>query len=175
MLLSLRDLTCSCVRKGRDVSAIQFMEKGKMKVLLGTDRHSKVKSIDQSHLPWFLISPLVPFFLSASSASCSYHCLQEHNITICYWMAILHVWMSSRVQPAGKQWYVCECLYLSEHIQLSVCVFGLYTHFSALASWLPLTCTPLPQSTYPCLPQHTDLGYCPTQSTLESSTSPLAF
>lgn len=86
----------------------------------------------------------------------------------------------------GSGWYVSECLYLflfmlcaftclSEHIQVCVCMrayVNWFGGFTVLASWLPLTCTPLSQSTYPCPLHHTDLGYCPAQSTLESSTSP---
>ncbi len=184
---------------GSDIQFI-YLKKLNMKVLFKIERHKKVKSINQSLSRLSLHVPLPvtqEFFISSClllrhpSLICSFNCLfstfclQKNNITPCYWMGVLHVCVCARryVQtPEGKRWYGCECLYLfpfhsccvsclSERV--SVCMHTRVNGSGGScvsASWQPLAYTPLPQST--CLPHYADLGYCPAQSTLESSTSP---
>lgn len=130
---------------------------------------------------WFL-------FVSSSlirSVYCLFFtfCLQEHSITPCYWMGSLHVcvnmcsdagrqaviwvWVPVPVSVHAPCFYLPICLCMCVHMRLLECV-------SFMAA--PDLRTSPTISRPPRPPPLADLGYCPAQSTLESSTSPaLAF
>lgn len=153
------------------------------------------QSIPLPRLSLHVLLPVTHYFFISSclilrhpSLICSFYRLfltfrlQENNITPCYWIALrvcVYKCSDSGRQAVAWMWVPVP---VSNH---AVCFdFPMWTYpcvytrvngsggLGVLASWPPLALTPLPQSTFPCLPHCADLGYCPAQSTLESSTSP---
>ena len=99
-------------------------------------------------------------------------------------MSFLNVWVCAfrrRKASCGLWVSAYTCFYsgvltlanlnMSVYVCVYACVKG-SGELGLLASWPHLASRPLPQSTSPCLLHRTDPGYCPAQSTLESSTSP---
>lgn len=119
--------------------------------------------------------------ISLSSSFCCLFltvCLEENNITPCYWMNFLHVSVHAYAQmPAGKRWlgmwlcvlvtnsihaqlfsmsmWTCSCVRVYEYVLVHMCACG--------GVWL-IGAAPHPQSTFRFLSHHTDLSYCPATS-----------
>lgn len=66
-----------------------------------------------------------PSFICSLCSLFSTFCLQQNNITPCYWTGFLHVCVCLCVacvskcscihMPTGRQWFGCVCLYLFTH------------------------------------------------------------
>ncbi len=91
----------------------------------------------------------------------------------------VHAFRCRQASGVSASTCFCSCcllLFASECVRVCLCEKAHVNGsggLGVLASWLPLTSTPLPQSTSPCPPHCTDLGYCPAQSTSENSVSPV--
>lgn len=158
--------------KKKDGSDLEMYlsKKCNVTVFLRMEHHKKVKSINQSLSPFshcaslflsLMISLRVILPWSVPSIVCSSHSASRkialHPAT--EWALCMCVCVWTCVQmPAGKRRYGCECLYLSlfmlcaftcPYICVCACTCGCW---SVLASWLPLTSAPFPQSA--ALPAH---------------------